>query len=229
RNPIRRHDYARPRLDGAAPRRSVRADGLVKPVFLGGTDRPAGRRGNRSGLSQPELKATPVRVSALTICWRGFLLRRSDIALAGEFYWARVPLQRGHAFDLAGWEPLPSDTISQQWILGFFGDQPGSELIVHADPGRGAFRYARLVEGLLEACLFLARDGAFLPSREHLTEMLGEGVDRRARLTMLAGTPPGALSRIEPGAIVCACFSVGLNTLHSAIAEGALTTVARLG
>jgi len=178
---------------------------------------------------QPELKATPVRVTRLATCWRGFLLRRSDVVLAGEFYWARVPLQRGHAFDLAGWEPLPSDAISQQWILGFLGVQPGGQLVTYADPGRGAFRYAILVEGRLEACLFLARDGAFLRSREHLAEMLGEAVDRRARRTLLAGAPPGVSSGSESGPIVCACFSVGLRTLHTAIAEGSLTSVADIG
>jgi assimilatory nitrate reductase catalytic subunit len=178
---------------------------------------------------QPELKATPVGVRALATCWRGFLLRRSDSALAGEFYWARVPLERGHAFDLAGWAPLPSDVISQQWILGFLDAQPGSQLVIYADPGRGAFRYASLVEGRLEACLFLARNGAFLPGREHLAEMLCEAVDRRARLTLLAGCPADASSRTESGPIVCACFAVGLGTLLTAISEDRLTSVADIG
>jgi assimilatory nitrate reductase catalytic subunit len=178
---------------------------------------------------QPELKATPVRVTALATCWRGFLLRRSDIAFAGEFYWARVPLERGHAFDLAGWEPLPGDVVSERWILDFLGAQPGAELVVYADPGRGAFRYASLVAGRLEACIFLACGSAFLPGREHLADMLGEAIDRQARLTLLAGGTLGASGRTESGPIVCACFAVGLGTLHTAIAEGRLTSVAEIG
>jgi assimilatory nitrate reductase catalytic subunit len=178
---------------------------------------------------QPELKATPARVRALATCWRGFLLRRSDIALASEFYWARVPLARGHAFDLAGWEPLPSNLVSERWILDFLDARSGVELISYADPGRGAFRYASLFEGRLEACIFLASGSAFLPVRDYLAEMLGETIDRRGRLALLAGAPPGASSRTEPGPIVCACFSVGLSTLHTAIAEGRLTSVADIG
>jgi assimilatory nitrate reductase catalytic subunit len=178
---------------------------------------------------QPELKATAARVRALARCWRGFLLRRSDDALAGKFYWARVPVERGYAFDLAGWEPLPSEAVSERWILDVLDAQPGAELVIYADPGRGAFRCASLFQGRLDACIFLASGGAFLPGRERLAAMLGEAIDRRARLTLLAGCPSGASSRPEPGPIVCACFAVCLGTLHAAIAEGSLTSVADIG
>ena len=56
---------------------------------------------------QPELKATALRVVPLMAHWRGLLLRREEVAPTGDFYWARVPLAGGHAFDLAGWQALP--------------------------------------------------------------------------------------------------------------------------
>jgi hypothetical protein len=58
---------------------------------------------------QPELKATPVRVAPVTPRWHGLLLRGSEQVPHGPYYWARVPLERGHAFTLVGWEALPSD------------------------------------------------------------------------------------------------------------------------
>ena len=35
---------------------------------------------------QPELKATAVRVAPLAVCWRGFLLRRTEFAPSGDFH-----------------------------------------------------------------------------------------------------------------------------------------------
>ena len=128
----------------------------------------------------------------------------------------------GHAYDLAGWEPLPG-VLSEAWILALLGAPADAELITYADPGGGAFRYARLVEGRLDACIFLACDGAFLPDRHRLGEMLGASVEGRARLDLVAGL---ATARADPGPIVCACFAVGLDTLRRAIVDGRLTSLA---
>jgi assimilatory nitrate reductase catalytic subunit len=174
---------------------------------------------------QPELKATPVRVTPLATQWRGFLLRRSEVSIEGAFHWSRVPLASGHAYDLAGWQALP-DTTSDDWIFTLLGAPPEAELITFADPGRGAFRYARMVDGRLEACLFLACGGAFLPDRNQLAEMLGMAIERPARLGLVAGLPMGTGPRPDPGPVICACFAVGLATLQRAIVDGGLSTLA---
>jgi len=174
---------------------------------------------------QPELKATPVRVASLATCWRGFLLRGSDAAIAGAFHWTRVPVARGHAYDLAGWEPLPS-ALSEAWIMELLGAPAEAELIAYADPGRGAFRYASLVDGRLDACIYLACDGAFLPDRTQLAETLGAPIEKRARLDLVAGLPVGATTRPDSDPIICACFAVGLITLRRAIIDRQLTSLA---
>jgi assimilatory nitrate reductase catalytic subunit len=176
---------------------------------------------------QPEMKATPVRVTPVATVWRGFLLRRSDVSIDSAFHWARVPVPSGHAYDLAGWEPL-TDTISEEWILELLGAPADAELIAHADPGRGAFRYARLVDGRLDACIFLACDGAFLPDRNQLVEMLGTSIERRARLDLVAGLLAGTTISADPGPIICACFAIGLATLRRAIADNGLTSLAEI-
>src|SRR5204862_181706 len=55
---------------------------------------------------QPELKLTSVRISPVAPLWRGLVLRHSEALPGGSYYWSRVPLAQGHAFDLAGWAPL---------------------------------------------------------------------------------------------------------------------------
>jgi assimilatory nitrate reductase catalytic subunit len=178
---------------------------------------------------QPELKATPVTVSPLPTHWRGFLLRRSALMPCGDFYWSRIPLAGGHAYELAGWLELPRESEAEQWVIGLLGAAAGAELIVYADQGRGALRYASVVDNRLDACLFLAGSDASLPSRAELETMLGNEVEPQARLGLVSGLPLSAAGRIDHGPIVCACFAVGLKTLQQAIAEQRLASVAAIG
>jgi assimilatory nitrate reductase catalytic subunit len=194
------------------------SSGPVDRVVGGATDPVSG---------QPELKATPVAVTRFATRWRGFLLRRSEMMLRGEFYWARIPLATGHAYELAGWQDLPGEAEAEEWITGLL-DAPGKgDMIVYADEGRGALRYARLVDGHLDACLFLARDGAFLPSRGELEDMLDAAIEPQARLGLVAGVAMTA--RVDSGPVICSCFAVGLRTLERAIAERRLTSVEAIG
>jgi assimilatory nitrate reductase catalytic subunit len=176
---------------------------------------------------QPELKATPVRVAPVMPQWHGLLLRGSEQVPAGPYYWARVPLESGHAFTLAGWEPLPGEAGTKLWVAALLDAPPAAELVIYADPARGTFRYASVVGRRLDACLFIARTTSSLPSREALAALLGTRIEPDARALVLAGgSGPAAQAA---GRTICACFGVGLHTLHRAIASGRLTSVAEIG
>ena len=177
---------------------------------------------------QPELKGTPARVSPIATFWRGVLLRREGAPPgAGSYYWARAPLARGHAFELAGWESLPSGQGTEAWVCALLGVPEDAELVIYADPGRGAFRYAGIVEERLEACLLLSRRTEDLPAREDFIAALGGEVASTARLALLAGCGEGAAG--AAGRTVCSCFAVGLKTLLDAIVERRLTSLAAIG
>jgi assimilatory nitrate reductase catalytic subunit len=180
---------------------------------------------------QPELKATPVRVTAVTPHWRGLLLRGCDESPRGPFYWARAPIESGHVFTLVGWEALPSGRGTEAWIAQLLGAnaKPTAELVIYADPARGTFRYASLVAGRLDACLLLARNAASLPPQEALAAVLGTTIAPEMRTYLLAGQPAGTAAARSTGRTVCACFAVGLQTLHRTITTRRLTTVAEIG
>jgi assimilatory nitrate reductase catalytic subunit len=178
---------------------------------------------------QPELKATPVRVAPMTSRWHGLLLRASEQVPRGPYYWARVPLERGHVFTLVGFEPLPSDSGSKFWISALLDAPHAAELVIYADPARGTFRYASVVGRRLEACLFIAAKASALPSRDALAALLGTRLEPDARAFVLAGAPGGAALHNAAGKTICACFGVGLNTLHGTIAQRRLTSVAEIG
>ena len=179
---------------------------------------------------QPELKATPVRVLPVAMLWCGLLVRRTEAPpVAGPYYWSRVPLENGHAIDLSSWEPHPSGPDTERWILELLGRPASAELIIYADPGRGIFRYASLVGDRLDACLFLARNTVGLPHRDWAADLLAAEIGFRERIHLLAGRAPDASVSQNGDNTVCACFAVGLNTLHSAIVERRLTNVGEIG
>jgi assimilatory nitrate reductase catalytic subunit len=178
---------------------------------------------------QPELKGTPVTVRPVAALWHGLLLRRAEFAPAGPLYWARIPLPEGQMFELAGWEPLPSGQNTEAWVRHLLGASSEPELIIYADPGRGGFRYASVVAGRVDACLFLARNAAALPDREAVAAQLGVTIPPAEYTDLLGARPPGAAALADAGRTICACFGVGLNALYRMIAGRRSTTVAEIG
>jgi assimilatory nitrate reductase catalytic subunit len=55
-------------------------------------------------------------------------------------------------------------------------------------------------------------------SRQWAVSLLGESQPRETRASLLAGRP--GQDRPDPGAIVCSCNSVGINTILGAIRDG---------
>jgi assimilatory nitrate reductase catalytic subunit len=176
---------------------------------------------------QPELKATPIRVERLSTHWRGLLLHRRAISPAIDCYWSRVPMTGGHAIELAGSEELPRGAAFAGLVAQLLDTPDNVERLELADRGRGIWRFAALVEGRLEACLFLTVGDAALPPREALAASLGGTVTDEMRLGLLAAQPGIAAGSADH--TVCACFSVGLATLRRTILDRRLTTVDEIG
>jgi assimilatory nitrate reductase catalytic subunit len=176
---------------------------------------------------QPELKHTPARIEAVTPRWRGFLVSRTSRIPDGAFYWAHAAVPGGTITELAG-DHVPDDASA--WARVLMGAEDGDGILEFADAGRGVQRWARLVDGRLETCLFLTRgSGAdHLPPRDWLIELLGAGaLDAEARAALLIGRRAGAGS--DAGRIVCSCFAVGMTALVGVLASGEATSVEDLG
>src|SRR5262249_45473389 len=105
---------------------------------------------------QPGLKATAVKITPVPVSWWGLLLRRSELVVPGAICWSRVPVETGHAYALAGREDLPGADGLGDWASKLLGASAGAEMITYTDAGRGVFRCAKLADGQLDACLFLA-------------------------------------------------------------------------
>ena len=170
---------------------------------------------------EPEFKHTPVRIEPFGVAWFGFILSRQDLNLERVAHWTRV---RGSGFvryELGGREPVTPDMARA--LLGAGED---ADWIEYQDKSEGMLRAALVVDGRLEACLFVSRRPD-LPARAWLGELFAQpGLSGRERATLLAGRAP-ALGP-DPGPTVCSCFGVGRNTICAAIKKQDLKTPAEV-
>ncbi|MFC3169126.1 nitrate reductase [Paracoccus fontiphilus] len=165
---------------------------------------------------QPASKSAAVAIRPFKAAWYGFAVSTHPIRPACD-YWATATLATGHQAELAGLAEPGDWAETACAMLGVAG-----EPLVVRDPRKGILRMAFMAEGRLEATLFIAPEPAAL-SRSHVVASLGS----RCGGTILAGRP-GA-DQADAGALVCACFGVGINTILQGIATQKLMTVDAIG
>ncbi len=186
----------------------ARAGALVNPVV----DPVSG---------EPEFKHTPAQVEPFAVDWYGFVLARRPIEVSDLAYWARSTGAQFLRYELAG---RGRDTDWSAWARSRLAG-PG-DWLDYADAAAGSYRAARIVDGRLEACLFVS-PRPDLPDREWLGGLFArERLLSGERISLLAGRP--SLDG-DAGPTVCACFGVGRNTLCKAIREHGCTTPKLLG
>jgi assimilatory nitrate reductase catalytic subunit len=132
-----------------------------------------------------------------------------------------------------GTEPLPPGAALGAFAARLLDAPAGAEWLELADPARGAWRFAALRDGRVEACLFLAAgtEGAGLPQGPALAALLDGTVAEAGRSGLLAGRTgaSGAGARGAADRSVCVCFGVGLAALRDAIVERRLTDEEAVG
>lgn len=167
---------------------------------------------------QPDSKGAAVAIARYPAAWYGFAV--SATAFRPDCgYWATSPLARGMRAELAG-TAQPPDWEAEARCL--FGLSAAVETRRYDDPAKGRFRIAFTRDGRLVAALFVAPEPVAL-ARNWLAGQVGE----KTGPAVLSGVP-GAETP-DAGAIVCACFNVGVNTIAAAIASGRCLSVAEIG
>ena len=147
------------------------------------------------------------------------MLRASDgkLDLGAEVYWCKTPVASGFVYEMSGWASLSEIIRSERILRQLLRVPDGAELVSYSDPKMSNFRYAGLIDGRLEACVFFGAPGAAFPEADRAAELLGKSVPPVARLSLLAGCDAGAP---RGGATVCACFGVGEAAIRDAIHAG---------
>ena len=190
--------------------RSARVDALTATI----TDPISG---------QPEFKHTPVYVEPYRPAWQGFVLSRERLALHETAYCACTQGAGYWRHEIAG-EMVPEGW--RDWVqaaLACSGD-----LIEYRDAAMGRYRAACVQDGRLEAIFFIAPDQR-LPEREWLASLFKQDMIAPADLAGLLAARPTDGSVANTGRTVCACFSIGENTIMHAILEEKLGSVEAVG
>jgi assimilatory nitrate reductase catalytic subunit len=175
---------------------------------------------------QPELKAMPVAVERFTAAWFGFAVARTRPVQMSADYWALAPAAQGWRAELAGLA-VPEDW--QAWCAALLGldSEAKHEMLAYHDKSSGQHRFAVFDGPHLIGALYVA-PAPVAVARGTIADTLRHGTpEPRDRLRMLAGRP-GAAER-DRGAIVCACFDIGVNQIADAITKGGCLSVAAVG
>jgi len=136
--------------------------------------------------------------------------------------WTRIQGRQFYRYELAGRNVIDDATAWSRALLGI--DDEDADWLDYEDKGSRTYRAATLVDGVMDACIFIAPT-ADLPARAWLASLFEAGVlSTPQRMGLLAGRSPEPVADVGP--TVCSCFGVGRNTICAAIEQHALTEVA---
>jgi assimilatory nitrate reductase catalytic subunit len=169
---------------------------------------------------QPALKMAEVHAEPVHPRLYGFFVAANRPAL-DTAYWAIAEALGGMRGELA-WSAEPADWTA--WLRQTFALPKDAEIDTMHDARSGRRNFAVLQDGKLILALYTSPDPV-LVSRQWAVDLLAEA-DLRAG-AVLAGRPGADMP--DRGAIVCACFSVGANTIASAVTGQGCVTVEAVG
>ncbi|MBU2865907.1 nitrate reductase [Pacificibacter marinus] len=182
---------------------SARVDALVPPVV----DPVSG---------QPESKASVVAVSPYKAEWYGFAVSSDEVAPNCD-YWARAKTRTGYRLELAG-AVTPKDWEAEARRMFDLPDMPAQTMI---DANSGTARLAFYDGAVLKAALFISKTPVAV-MRDYLATLPTTDAPHA-----IAGVSPS--DQPDPGAVVCSCFNVGINTIVTAIETDGLMSVEAVG
>ena len=205
---------------------------LFAPMHWGATHASEARIGAVVNASvdpvsgQPELKHTPVRLERRRPRWQAFLATRRRLAAPSldGIGWVVAVTPYGWRYELYGDE---APQLWEEWARRVFPEaRRASHWLCYEDPGSFSFRYARLVDDQLDACLFVAPERPAI-ARDWLIGLFAEASVRALNLRLLAGKPaPGSP---DNGKLVCVCRGVGERAIEQAIRRDHLASVEAIG
>ncbi len=158
---------------------------------------------------QPALKGGVVSAQRFEAAWYVFAASTAEMSPSQD-YAAVARIQTGWQAELAGMTAPDDWSEFARALTGQAGD-----IAVMEDQLSGQTRIAIIRDGVLQALVFSSTRPVAL-SRSHAVSLIGTEV---SALQALSGR--ASVDQPDPGVTVCACMSVGINTIRSAIREGA--------
>lgn len=180
----------------------ARVDALVKPD----TDPTSG---------QPALKFSRVDVGPAGMAWHGFAVLAEKPSNLNFAYWSIATCLGGYALEFADTAEPSSLTALAQALLG------SDACIGFEDRQAGSARFVATSDNRLRGAVFITPEPVVVSRRWAISQLQTPIKTADDRVALLAGRPP--TDQPDTGPTVCACFSVGRNTITAAINNGAQT------
>jgi assimilatory nitrate reductase catalytic subunit len=172
---------------------------------------------------QPALKMARVSIARHTAQAHGFLVTRTrprDLPFA---YWAIAKTEGGYRLEFAGDPPFDG---WESWLRRSLQLEDHHEFSGYLDRQVSDHRLLAFEGDTLLAALFVSPEPVSVSRQWAVDQLEQRHADRHARSTLIAGRP--AAGRPDKGAIVCSCFSVGINQINAA-ARGGCCSVEAIG
>ncbi len=170
---------------------------------------------------QPEFKYSAVRLSAYRPSWQGFILIDRELEIAETEYRTKSRGKGFWRYEIAG------DRSGIDWLELLQREFPGStDYLEYSDNAQHRYRFAALLGNRLHACLYISA-GPTQADHEWIGRLFGmDELTMQDRRSLLAGQPMNPAD--DRGKTICACFSVGEQTLKQGIRQG-LNTLEAIG
>ncbi|SIR37347.1 assimilatory nitrate reductase catalytic subunit [Rhizobium sp. RU20A] len=164
---------------------------------------------------QPALKQAAVAVERYAAPAYGFLVCAEKPADLPFPYWAIAKTEGGYRLELAG--AMPAEGW-EAWLRGSLKLSDGIATSGYVDRSEGEHRVLAFADGRLLAALFVSREPVAVSRQWAADQLAADHPDPQARTRLVAGRP--SPDRPDKGAIVCSCFSVGINEIAAAVQAG---------
>ncbi|MGL5446155.1 MAG: molybdopterin dinucleotide binding domain-containing protein, partial [Rhabdaerophilum sp.] len=172
---------------------------------------------------QPGLKACAAMIRPFAAEWYGFAISTDAPSTRECAYWALARAEGGYRLELAGDEPIADWHAFAARLLNAPAE---AEWVAFYDRQAGLARLAAFVGDKLIGALFVGPEPVDI-AKSFVTMALAEKIGGSTRLHLLAGR--GGADRPDPGAIICACFAVGVNQIVTAIRDGGAISIDAVG
>ena len=173
---------------------------------------------------QPALKNVQVHLSRFDAGWYGFAVLRSRPENIAADYWALARCAGGWRIELGGQERNRVWTGFARALLGASKDDT---LLAYHDEKSGQHRYAAFDQKGLIGALYIASSPVAVSRSWAVNQLAADMSAAPQRYRVLAGRAGADLP--DPGAIVCSCYSVGINQITTALATAECHCVEDIG
>lgn len=172
---------------------------------------------------QPATKNSPVSVEKFVALQYGFLISKRKPKPIKADYWALAKTEGGWRAEFASAKLITSITSFADDILGATANM---QSLRYTDSVTGSQRMALFRDEALSCAIYLSRSPLTVSrhwAAQQLQPVYKSGMQKQR---LLAGRPGTDLP--DHGAIICSCFSIGINQITKAAQEGC-TTVGAIG